>query len=136
MILAAVSSSVLATFIAVGTILYLVKCFIDGVNDPKKHAFKKNIDHFDLGYIERDHPVKPVVNNINVHTKVRQKKKSKTKTKTKPKIKNPLTTDCINALVGLGFKKNEAKLEVDQFFTTNIVTTVNEFLQQYFKKAK
>jgi len=48
---------------------------------------------------------------------------------------NPLITECINALVGLGEKKSNARAKVHKYFTDNPNTkTVDQFIAGVFKK--
>lgn len=48
---------------------------------------------------------------------------------------NPLITECINALVGLGEKKSNARATVNKYFASNPNTkTVDEFISGVFKE--
>ena len=113
---------------------YLTKCVIDGIQNPEKHAFKKDIDKFDIGYID---PSTPTVyhNEVNIKPQ-KSKKKKKTNKKDKPIItkESQLKKECVSALVSLGYQKRQANQSVNDFFETNIVTNTEEFLQQFFRK--
>ncbi|NBO99257.1 MAG: hypothetical protein EBU90_03900 [Proteobacteria bacterium] len=75
-------------------------------------------DLITIGYIEKDNTV------FNNYISCEHR------TMLNPK----LALDCIDALVILGHKKSTAKKLVTSFFQTNTVNSVEEFLQQIFKK--
>ena len=49
---------------------------------------------------------------------------------------NPIYNDCIDALVALGYKKNDAKQSVGHFFRSNKIDSVEQFIVDFFKKDK
>lgn len=75
-------------------------------------------DLITIGYIEKDNTV------LNNYISCEHR------TMLNPK----LALDCIDALVAVGHKKSTAKKIVTSFFQTNTVNSVEEFLQQVFKK--
>lgn len=62
--------------------------------------------------------------------------KKQQQSKREQKKVNPIYNDCVDALVALGYKKNDAKQSVDQFFKNNKVDSIEQFIVDFFKKDK
>lgn len=133
---------------------YVVICFIRGFTGQQD--FSPISDNFKIGYIEREKPViiqKPVVVYKDRQVKVKDKSQENkikslerqleilskrlesTPKKQEDKKEHPLYRDCVDAAVALGCKKREAEKGVREFFATNNVDSIEEFIVKYFKRG-
>ena len=88
-------------------------------------------DRYDIGYV--DFPEQP--QTVYLHTEIKSKPKKQKPPKPEPKPQPcPVVQDCILALNTLGFKKSEAKNEVEKYFNNH--PNVESFLKDYFNKRK
>lgn len=130
---------IIAQIVVSGVLLYWCYCFCRGYNNPKKYAFKKDPDFFELGYIEREDPVVVYVEEPRANKKPKVKKPRPTKPKTKkPKVKkpkvekpkkHPLFDDCCSALKSLGYKATQAKQLAKQVFDDNDIISIEQFIR-------
>lgn len=115
--------------------------FFSGLNYPSNFKFN---DKFNLGYIQLDNKITKLESNkycdtipskeINklkkqiriLQDRIDEKEKS-------VKENNKLSNDCISALMALGMKKKSATEEVNKYFITHTVNTVEEFINNFFK---
>jgi hypothetical protein len=127
-------NDIIAQIIASGVLLYWSYCFCRGYNNPEKYAFKKDLDFFELGYIEREDPVVVYVEEPRAKKKPKAKRPRPTKPKVKkPKVekpkKHPLFDDCCSALKSLGYKATQAKQVAKQVFDGNDITRIEQFIR-------
>ena len=124
---------IIAQVVVSGVLLYWCYCFCRGYNDPKKYAFKKDPDFFELGYIEREDPVVVYVEEPRAKKKPKKKPKTKKPKVKKPKVekpkKHPLFDDCCSALKSLGYKATQAKQIAKQVFDGNDITSIEQFIR-------
>jgi Holliday junction resolvasome RuvABC DNA-binding subunit len=97
----------------------MLYCLVRGYNSPEEYRFKRNLDFFELGYIEKDTPT------ILYVEKPKKIKKPKVE---KPK-KHPLFDDCCLALKALGYKTSQAKTVCVQIFSNNDITSIQQFIR-------
>ena len=116
------SSVIVAAFF-----IYMTYCFVRGYNNPQEYAFKRNLDFFELGYIEREDPVVVYVEEPKLKKKPKKSKKKKPMVE-KPK-KHPLFDDCCSALRSLGYKAAQAKQIAKQVFDGNDITSIDQFIR-------
>ena len=117
----------MSSVIATAFMVYMVYCFLRGYNNPQEHAFKKDPDFFELGYIEREDPAVVYVEEPKPKKKPKKPKKKKPKVE-KPK-KHPLFDDCCSALKSLGYKATQAKQVAKQVFDGNDITSIEQFIR-------
>ena len=127
-------NDIIAQIITSGVLLYWSYCFCRGYNNPEKYAFKKDLDFFELGYIEREDPVVVYVEEPRAKKKPKAKRPRPTKPKVKkPKVekpkKHPLFDDCCSALKSLGYKATQAKQVAKQVFDGNDITSIEQFIR-------
>lgn len=114
----------MSSFIVAAFFIYMTYCFVRGYNNPQEYAFKKNLDFFELGYIEREDPVVVYVEK----PKPKKKPKAENPKVEKPK-KHPLFDDCCSALKSLGYKAAQAKQIAKQVFDGNDITSIEQFIR-------
>ena len=117
----------MSSFIVAAFFIYMMYCFVRGYNNPQEYAFKKNLDFFELGYIEREDPVVVYVEEPKPKKKPKKPKKKKPKVE-KPK-KHPLFDDCCSALGSLGYKAAQAKQIAKQVFDGNDIISIEQFIR-------
>ena len=135
-------NDIIAQIITSGVLLYWSYCFCRGYNNPEKYAFKKDLDFFELGYIEREDPVVVYMEEPRAKPKTKRPRPTKPKTKKpkaeKPKVKkpkvekpkkHPLFDDCCSALKSLGYKATQAKQVAKQVFDGNDITSIEQFIR-------
>lgn len=119
----------MSSVIAAAFMMYMVYCFVRGYNNPQEYAFKKNLDFFELGYIEREDPVVVYVEE----PKPKKKPKAENPKAENPKVekpkKHPLFDDCCSALRSLGYKAAQAKQIAKQVFDGNDITSIEQFIR-------
>jgi len=140
-------------FLALSLTVYFVCCFIYGIHNKNVKPIKFS-DKFELGYVEdnqthipidvtvADVSEKELINKLenqlkSMQSKISKMEKQKTK---KPKQKledSQLFNDCVTALMSLGYKqKTLAKKEVADFLSKNEISSAEQFIAEFFKKAK
>lgn len=145
--------TIMASIISISLSVYFVFCFLYGAftrTDSKNNTFVLE-DNFDLGYIRRVEP-QPVRQKVTVESvkikdlqqkldKLEKRVKHLNKVKQAPKQQkvetlDPLTQDCIAALIALGHKKFEASRIVEDYCKTNKIESVEKFIANYFSRKK
>ena len=133
---------IIAQVVVSGVLLYWFYCLCSGYNNPKKYAFKKDPDFFELGYIEREDPVVVYVEEPRAKPKTKRPRPTKPRP-TKPKVKkpkvekpkvekpkkHPLFDDCCSALKSLGYKAKQAKQLAKQVFDDNDIISIEQFIR-------
>ena len=118
-----------AQIIVSGVLLYWFYCIHRGYNNPEKYAFKKDLDFFELGYIEREDPVVVYMEEPRAKKKPKVKKPKAEKPEVEKPKKHPLFDDCCSALKFLGYKATQAKQVAKQVFEDNDITSVEQFIR-------
>lgn len=146
-------TQVVGFVLAFSLVGYLVGCFLYGYTNQNIKPIKFT-DKFELGYIEDNENLVPIdvmvtdpsdkelVVSLEKQLKTMQAKLSKMEKKASPKPKpkpeeDQLFNDCVATLITLGYKsKRVAKNDVSDFLTNNDITSVDQFVAEFFKKAK
>jgi len=102
----------------------MLYCLVRGYNSPEEYRFKRNLDFFELGYIEEG---TPTILYVEKPKKIKKPKAEKPKV-AKPK-KYPLFDDCCLALKSLGYKASQAKTVCVQIFSNNDITSIQQFIR-------
>ena len=122
-------NDIIAQIITSGVLLYWSYCFCRGYNNPEKYAFKKDLDFFELGYIEREDPVVVYMEEPRAKKKPKAEKPKVKKPKVEKPKKHPLFDDCCSALKSLGYKATQAKQVAKQVFDGNDITSIEQFIR-------
>ena len=122
-------NDIIAQIIVSGVLIYWCYCFIRGYNNPEKYAFKKDLDFFELGYIEREDPVVVYMEEPRAKKKPKAEKPKVKKPKVEKPKKHPLFDDCCSALKSLGYKATQAKQVAKQVFDGNDITSIEQFIR-------
>lgn len=109
----------MSSVIVIAFFSYMLYCLVRGYNSPEEYRFKRNLDFFELGYIEKDMPT------ILYVEKLKKIKKPKVE---KPN-KHPLFDDCCLALKALGYRAPQAKTVCVQIFSNNDITSIQQFIR-------
>ena len=139
----------MAYLIAGFIIIYVIASFINGYYNKKIKPFKFT-DRFELGYIEDNQPSVPVdvvitdnseeklISEMEKQIKTLQSKLSKIEKKEAKKPKeDQLFNDCVATLMTLGYKsKRVAKNDVSDFLVNNDISSVDQFVNEFFKNAR
>ena len=104
--------NVFAGIISILFLYYFCKSFFD----PTKHINIRELDCFNIGYLENS-PIY-VLNNSHKNSF----------------ISTQLFKDCVSALSALGMKKTESKKITTRIFNESIPTDVQEFLIRALRK--
>lgn len=119
----------MSSVIVIAFFSYMLYCLVRGYNSPEKYRFKRNLDFFELGYIEKDTPTILYVEKLK---KIKKPKVAKPKV-AKPKVekpkKHPLFDDCCLALKALGYRAPQAKTVCVQIFSSNDITSIQQFIR-------
>jgi len=70
-----------------------------------------------------------------LNSKISKLKSEQIVVRTQEQKEHPLYRDCVDAAVALGCKKREAEKGVREFFATNNVDSIEEFIVKYFKRG-
>ena len=142
-------SSAVGTVIALAIAIYRLYCFLHGFYNPDVKPIKFN-DKFELGYIEDNNSQIPLdiivtetsdkgqVATLEKQLQSMQSKLSKMEKKVAQKPKeNQLFNDCVATLMTLGYKsKRVAKNDVTDFLENHDISSVDQFVTEFFKKAR
>lgn len=119
----------MSSVIVIAFFSYMLYCLVRGYNSPEEYRFKRNLDFFELGYIEKD---TPTILYVEKPKKIKKPKAEKPKVE-KPKVeklkKHPLFDDCCLALKALGYKASQAKTVCVQIFSNNDITSIQQFIR-------
>lgn len=119
----------MSSVIVIAFFSYMLYCLARGYNSPEEYRFKRNIDFFELGYIEEG---TPTILYVEKPKKIKKPKAEKPKPE-KPKVekskKHPLFDDCCLALKSLGYKASQAKTVCVQIFSNNDITSIQQFIR-------
>ena len=114
----------MSSVIVIAFFSYMLYCLVRGYNSPEEYRFKRNLDFFELGYIEKDMPTILYVEKLK---KIKKPKVAKPKVE-KPN-KHPLFDDCCLALKALGYRAPQAKTVCVQIFSNNDITSIQQFIR-------
>ena len=145
----------LSVVIALAIGAFIAVCVLWGAINPDSVKPLKIPDKFEIGYIEDNNPLAETsqlvqeydeLKDLERQVKIKKLKKQlkemdEPKTKTRPKKVetkqqvNPLITECVQALVGMGEKQSVARSTVNKYFVNNPNTkSVEDFISGVFKK--
>ena len=124
----------MSSVIVIAFFSYMLYCLVRGYNSPEEYRFKRNLDFFELGYIEEG---TPTILYVEKPKKIKKPKAEKPKAEkpkvAKPKVekpkKHPLFDDCCLALKSLGYKASQAKTVCVQIFSNNDITSIQQFIR-------
>ena len=145
----------LSVVIALAIGAFIAVCVLWGAINPDSVKQLKIPDKFEIGYIEDNNPLAETsqlvqeydeLKDLERQVKIKKLKKQlkemdEPKTKTRPKKAetkqqvNPLITECVQTLVGMGEKQSVARSTVNKYFVNNPNTkSVEDFISGVFKK--
>jgi len=131
-------TATIAQLLTIGFLLYIAVMFLQGLQNPKKYAFKRSIDEFDLGYmgdkVEMNTTYHPKPIELNISTKVTEKRQPPKKLQpVKKQPASPLFNECVLALRSVGYTAKEAKDMTERHMSSHKVDSVEQFIGNVFK---
>jgi hypothetical protein len=119
----------ISALITISLFAYFGYCILIGLCGKSKKIIVLN-DNYQIGYINRSDLKEPKKQQVLVAAKPAAKPPVK---RVVPDINKKLVSECVDILVQIGHKRNEAIMLVTHFLKNNKISTVEDFCVNFKK---